>query len=102
MVEKITGEQLSSIEPKGTIVIKFFATWCGPCKMIAPQVESFAAENTDIRVYEIDVDQSPEIVSKFAIQGVPTIAVFKDGGLMSQKSGFMPKNVIENWVKSIS
>ena len=100
MVAEITQEELKDIEKDGVVLLDFYATWCGPCKMLAPQLDSFAAQNTNVRVYKIDIDQNEEISQKFGIQGVPTLALFKDGGLVSQRSGFMPSGVIRDWIYS--
>ena len=100
MVLEITQEELKDIEKEGVVLLDFYATWCGPCKMLAPQLENFAALYTNVRVYKIDVDQNQEVTEKFGIQGVPTLALFKDGGLIAQRSGFMPAKQINDWINS--
>lgn len=76
------------------VLVDFFATWCGPCKMIAPILE----ELEGIDVVKVDVDESPDIARKFGIMSVPTLMIFKNGELRSSQSGAMPKAILENWI----
>lgn len=67
-------------QAKGTALVDFFATWCGPCKMLAPTVEQFAREYEGrAAVYKLDVDDAADTANKFGIRGVPTLIFFKDG-----------------------
>ncbi|MBR5259571.1 MAG: thioredoxin [Eggerthellaceae bacterium] len=76
----------------GKVLIDFFATWCGPCRMIAPFIEEIAEEKAgEVEVYKIDIDQSPDIARQFGIRGVPTLMVFEDGKPVSQMVGAQPK-----------
>lgn len=67
------------IPQKGLIVIDFFATWCGPCKRIAPTYEKLSESLTSIQFFKVDVDESPELVSQFDISSMPTFIFLKDG-----------------------
>lgn len=74
------------------VVVDFHALWCAPCKAQSPILKEFASEMGDkIRVIKIDVDQNPELASKYHIQGVPTLAVFKNGELKYKQSGMHSK-----------
>lgn len=82
------------------VLIDFYATWCGPCKTLAPLVEQ-AKEllGTDAKVLKIDIDKNQDLASKLAIQGVPTLMIFKEGELKWRQSGVIPTNQIVAKVK---
>ena len=76
----------------GKVLVDFFATWCGPCRMIAPAIEEIAQEKAgEVEVYKIDIDQSPDVARQFGIRGVPTLMVFEDGKPVNQMVGAQPK-----------
>ena len=74
-----------------TVLIDFWATWCGPCKMIAPLVEEIAAERSDIIVGKIDVDQEMDLAVQFGITSIPTLIVMKNGEKAASMVGYRPK-----------
>lgn len=76
------------------IVVDFFATWCGPCKMLGPVLETL-----DYEVLKIDVDECPDLARKYAIMSVPTLMIFSKGEVKSKRSGFMSKEALEEWIK---
>ena len=77
------------------VLVDFFATWCGPCKMIAPTIDEVAAEvEGRARVVKVDIDASPDLAQRFGVMSVPTLAVFKDGELVNQVVGVQPKPAI--------
>jgi thioredoxin 1 len=82
MAEILTSENFKEkvVEAKGTVLVDFFATWCGPCKMIAPAVEQLATEYAGkAAVYKVDVDEAQDIGMEYKIMSIPTLVVFKDG-----------------------
>lgn len=76
------------------VLVDFFATWCGPCKMLSPILDDLESVN----VVKIDVDACPNLARKFGIMSVPTLMIFKDGKLRDAKSGAMPKHVLDDWI----
>lgn len=72
------------------VLVDFFATWCGPCKMIGPNIEKLAEENADATVIKIDVDKHSEIAAEYGVQTIPTLIAFKKGQIVNQKIGFIP------------
>lgn len=84
-------------------LIKFGATWCGPCKMIAPILEELADEYADINFVDIDIDdaEAEKITAKYNIQSVPTVILFKDGKQVNQFTGFRPKDEIVKLLGSL-
>ena len=78
---------------KGVVLVDFWATWCGPCKMIAPVVEQIAAENEGkMRVGKLDVDVNGATAMKYGVMSIPTLILFKDGQPVERLVGFMPKD----------
>lgn len=83
-------------------VIDFFATWCGPCRMVTPILEDLKSDlGEDVRVYKIDVDQNPGLAMQYNIQSVPTLMIFKDGKLQWRVSGVQSKTTIKNVIASL-
>lgn len=97
-----TAQFKSEVEnSKGVIVVDFFATWCGPCKMLAPVFESLGEEMKDqARFAKVDIDQSLELAQQFSITTVPTVMVFKDGKPVDSLVGFIPKDKLKALVTS--
>ena len=93
---KITKDnfQAEVLEAKGTVLVDFWASWCGPCKMIGPIIDQIADERTDVKVCKINVDDEPELAAKFRVMSIPTLIVFKDGEVVTQSMGAKPKTAI--------
>ena len=82
------------------VLVDFFATWCGPCRMLGPVLEELAEERSNITVAKIDVDESASLAKNYGIMSVPTLLLFKDGKLIDQRSGFIPKEELTRWIES--
>lgn len=76
------------------VLIDFWATWCGPCRMIAPVVEEIAEERHDIKVCKVNVDEEPELSAAFQVSSIPMLAVVKDGQMTNMAVGYRPKEEI--------
>lgn len=74
-----------------TVLLDFFAVWCGPCRMVAPILEEIAEEREDVKVCKIDVDQAMDLAAQFRVVSIPTLVVLRDGKVISQSVGAMPK-----------
>lgn len=83
-----------AINTKQTVLIDFYADWCGPCKMLAPIIEEIAEENEDIKVCKVNVDNDPELATAFGVSSIPMLAVLKDGKVTETAVGYMPKEKI--------
>jgi thioredoxin 1 len=81
---------------KGLTVVDFWATWCGPCRMIAPILEQLVDEyEGKVTVAKLDVDANPRAAARFGVRSIPTLLFFKDGKLVDQVIGAVPKSIIE-------
>lgn len=90
--ETFESDVLQSDKP---VLIDFWADWCGPCRMIAPHVESIAEEyNTSLKVGKIDVDENPAIPGRYGVVGIPTLMLFKGGEVVERITGALPKDRI--------
>lgn len=76
------------------VLVDFFATWCGPCKILAPALE----ELDGVDVVKIDVDECPNLSRQFGIMSVPTLMIFKNSELKAKQSGALPKPMLEDWI----
>ena len=86
--ENFAQEVLHSDKP---VLLDFWASWCGPCRMLSPIVDEIAAERTDIKVGKINVDEQPELASQFGVMSIPTLMVFRDGAAAGTSVGVVPK-----------
>ena len=77
---------------EGTVLVDFFATWCGPCKMLSPLLEEIAEENPNVSVLKIDVDEVGVLAARFGIQSIPTLMLFKNGQRVETRVGYQNKN----------
>ena len=84
-------EVLNSDKP---VLLDFFASWCGPCRMVGPILDEIAQEREDIKVCKVDIDEQPELASRYRIMSVPTLMVLKDGNIIEQSVGAKPKHQI--------
>ena len=74
-----------------TVLLDFFAEWCGPCRMVGPIIEEIAAEREDVLVCKINVDEQPELAQKFNVYSIPTLVVMRGGQIVRQETGARPK-----------
>lgn len=99
LIHDIDEKEFDNLISKGTVVIDFYATWCGPCKMLAPELERLSNDNKDITICKVDVDNHTELARKYGVMTIPTLVLYKDGNLIKKSSGYMPHSDIEEWIK---
>ena len=94
-VLNVTKNNLDEIKnSEKTVLLDFYAEWCGPCRMVSPFVEEIAAEKTDILVGKINVDEEPELAAAFGVSSIPLLVVMKNGEIVNKSVGARPKNQI--------
>ena len=83
------------------VVVDFWAEWCGPCRMIGPALEEIAAAyDGKIKIAKVNVDENPNEAAKLGVRGIPSLYVFKDGQVVSNKVGAAPKAALQAWIDS--
>ncbi len=95
--------QKDVIESTKVVLVDFWAPWCGPCRQLSPIVDEVAKELGDkVEVFKCNVDENPEVPSKFMVRGIPSLMIFKGGKLIDTKVGSLPKSALIEWVKNNS
>ncbi len=82
-----------------TVLLDFYADWCGPCRMVSPIVDEIAEERDDLLVGKVNVDNEPELAEQFGVFSIPTLVVMKNGEIVNQSTGARPKNQILDLLK---
>ncbi len=82
----------------GKTVVDFFATWCGPCRMLAPILEEAERDHPEIRFVKVDIDESPELAVKYDVTSVPTLMKFVDGSPAGASVGLLPRDELESFL----
>ncbi|MDD5927810.1 MAG: thioredoxin [Firmicutes bacterium] len=97
MITNVTKENFDKevMQAQGTVLVDFWAAWCGPCRMIAPAVEKIAEEHPEIKVCKINIDDEQELAIKHGVMSIPTLMVVKDGEITNTAVGLRPKEEIE-------
>lgn len=99
--EKLSGSDFEAkvLRSDLPVLVDFWADWCGPCKMLSPVVSEIAEEAKDFKVYAVNVDEEPELASRYGIRSIPSLLVFKNGEIAKQSVGVIPKEQILELLK---
>ena len=82
------------------VLVDFWAEWCGPCKMIGPSLEEISEEmEGDVQITKINIDENPSTPQKYGVKGIPTLLLFKDGEVVAEKIGALPKAQLSDWIR---
>lgn len=104
MIKHINEKEFNMevLKEEGIVVVDFFATWCGPCKMLAPVLEDVQEEMKNVKIVKVDIDENPNVASDYKVKNIPTIKVFKNGEEITTNVGFLPKGALVEMInKSI-
>lgn len=98
-VKEINDANFEEEVSQGNVVVDCFASWCGPCRMLAPIIEELSEEITSVKFCKLDVDESSAVPSKYAVFSIPTLLFFKDGKLIKTLVGYHEKKELEKLLK---
>ena len=97
----VNTEEFNALMNEDAVLVDFFATWCGPCKMLTPVLESVANKlDGKVKIVKVDVDESPDLAQRFGIMSVPTMILFKKGQKAAAFSGYMPEQMLMQNIES--
>ncbi|MBQ8956277.1 MAG: thioredoxin [Lachnospiraceae bacterium] len=101
MVNVVNSDKWTDVAAQDIAVVDFNATWCGPCKMMAPVLEELSGEyEGKVGFYAIDVDENPDLAEKFSVMSIPNLVLLKKGELADTSVGFKPKEALKSWIDS--
>lgn len=98
-VQELTNANFDATIASGDTLVDFWAVWCGPCKMQSPIVDAFAERQDAVKVAKVNVDEEMEIAQRYGIMAIPTLIAFRDGKILSKKTGLSPVEEIEAMFK---
>ena len=99
MVKEISSVEFKEVIKEGKVVVDFFATWCGPCKMLSPVMDNIANDLQDIKFFKVDVDKNEDIAREYGIMSIPTIIIFNDGEVVNTLVGLRSKDELLEVIK---
>lgn len=93
-----TNFEKEVLNSEQTVIVDFWAEWCGPCRMLAPELEAFANENTDIKVGKVNIDDETPLAIQYRVEVIPTLIVFKNGKEVNRSIGYVKKEQIKSLI----
>lgn len=101
MVKHINENEFKSevLKDNGIVVVDFFANWCGPCKMLAPVLDEVDVELENVKIVKVNIDENKNIIEEYGVKNIPTIKVFKNGEEVDTRTGFLPKELLIEFIE---
>ncbi len=100
MIIQATAENFNEEIKSGKVLVDFYADWCGPCQVLGPILAEVAAEQTDVKIVKVNVDNAQEIAGNYRVMSIPTMILFNEGEVVDQKVGVVAKEDILTWIAS--
>lgn len=94
----LSEEDFNELIKEGTVLVDFYANWCGPCKMLGPVLEKFSEMNENITVVKVNVDIFQDLASEYGVMSIPKLVLFKDGNIVDVRNGFQSIDMLNNWI----
>ncbi len=98
MIKELETENFNNEIEKDLVLVDFYATWCGPCKMMHPVIEEISKNNESLKILKVNVDNHDDLAREYMVMSIPTLMLFKDGKLVEKNIGFTPKDVLDKWL----
>jgi len=96
----LTNDNFDKEVKAGTLLVDFWAPWCGPCRMLGPIVEQLSEEMKSVKFGKVNVDEQPELSEKFEVSSIPTLLLFKNGKVIANRVGASSKETLKEWINS--
>ena len=100
MIKKVNSTEFKEEINKGIVFVDFFATWCGPCRMLSPVVDEVSEEISDVKFLKVDVDEAGDIAADYHILSIPTLIIFKDGNVVAKQMGLLSKSQLIDFINN--
>lgn len=98
MIIDLNNEDFNTEINNGLVLVDFYATWCGPCKMMHPIIEEISNNYPDLKIIKVDVDKHEDLARNYAVMSIPTIILFKDGKIVNKNVGFISSDALKEWI----
>ncbi len=98
-IENLKDFEEEVLKSDKTVLVDFYADWCGPCKMLSPIIDKVSEENTDVKFVKVNVDANPDLAEKYEVMSIPTLIVIKNGETVNRSVGLVDKTAIEEIIK---
>lgn len=98
MILHLKNEDFNREVQQGTVLVDFYADWCGPCQMLSPVIEDLANERGTTKFIKVNVDEHQDIARQYGVMSIPTLILFKNGNIVNNSVGYVPKETIQSWI----
>jgi len=98
-VKEVNTQEFNETIKEGVTLVDFFATWCGPCKMLSPILDELSEEMSDVKFIKVDTDQNMNLAQQYNIMSIPAVFLFRDGEVIGSFVGMQPKNSVKSFIE---